>query len=365
MHHLERNSYHALSPGDHEHGEAQQPELAGGWLTSVKRRRRKRRTKRPLAVESSDSASPTSSQDGRESPQLLREGLPWKPAAVVTPAASASEASTAAMPPAQAARQRQQRRNDPMLAQLQDSASTGDLANLQRPPVRSKSDLAAHTVLTTTPKGSQASAPRPLDSIPERPATKPAAAAPAAAGDGAAERGQSFADYLQAELHPGPSYPAPDVVWGQTERDRVYNAILSVPYQLERLLWFGMLICCDSFLVRSAGVWRGCVVSPQRLGRCGAQAPLSCQATHSLPTQVVLCAVCRPSSRCCLCACYKHSTHCCSRRFTAGGGGRVTTAAAACHACAAASSTIWWLCRCLSPLWSSFGIWTRAGFTFG
>ena len=29
-----------------------------------------------------------------------------------------------------------------------------------------------------------------------------------------------------------------------------YNALVYVPYQLERLLWFGTLICCDSFLVR-------------------------------------------------------------------------------------------------------------------
>ena len=32
---------------------------------------------------------------------------------------------------------------------------------------------------------------------------------------------QPFSDYLDAELHPGPSYPTTDVVWGQTERDRV------------------------------------------------------------------------------------------------------------------------------------------------
>lgn len=28
-----------------------------------------------------------------------------------------------------------------------------------------------------------------------------------------------------------------------------YNALVYVPYQLERLLWFGTFICCDSFLV--------------------------------------------------------------------------------------------------------------------
>lgn len=28
-----------------------------------------------------------------------------------------------------------------------------------------------------------------------------------------------------------------------------YNAILFVPFQLERLLWYGLLVCLDSFLV--------------------------------------------------------------------------------------------------------------------
>ncbi|KAK9811731.1 hypothetical protein WJX72_009226 [[Myrmecia] bisecta] len=59
---------------------------------------------------------------------------------------------------------------------------------------------------------------------------------------------QTWAEYLQSELNPGPSYPTADVVFGQTERDRVYNAIIFVPYQLERLLWFGLLLCFDSFL---------------------------------------------------------------------------------------------------------------------
>jgi hypothetical protein len=61
---------------------------------------------------------------------------------------------------------------------------------------------------------------------------------------------QSFSSYISAELHPGPSYPAPDSVWGQTERQRVYNAIVSVPYQLERFIWLGTVVCLDSFLVR-------------------------------------------------------------------------------------------------------------------
>lgn len=60
--------------------------------------------------------------------------------------------------------------------------------------------------------------------------------------------GQGFLDFITAELQPGPSYPTTDMVWGQTERDRVYNALLAVPFQLERLLWFGMMMCLDSFL---------------------------------------------------------------------------------------------------------------------
>ena len=28
-----------------------------------------------------------------------------------------------------------------------------------------------------------------------------------------------------------------------------YNALIFVPYQLERLLWYGLLLCLDSFLV--------------------------------------------------------------------------------------------------------------------
>lgn len=59
---------------------------------------------------------------------------------------------------------------------------------------------------------------------------------------------QSFIDYMTAEMRPAPRYATSNVVWGQTERDRVYNALLSVPYQLERLLWFGMTLCLDSFL---------------------------------------------------------------------------------------------------------------------
>jgi hypothetical protein len=32
---------------------------------------------------------------------------------------------------------------------------------------------------------------------------------------------QTFSEYFAAEMNPGPSFPTADVVWGQTERDRV------------------------------------------------------------------------------------------------------------------------------------------------
>jgi hypothetical protein len=77
--------------------------------------------------------------------------------------------------------------------------------------------------------------------------------------------GQPFAAYFAAELRPGPSYPTADVVWGQTERDRVYNALVAVPYQLERFLLFGVAVCLDSFLVGAA--WRA-VEGSGAWGRC-------------------------------------------------------------------------------------------------
>ena len=49
----------------------------------------------------------------------------------------------------------------------------------------------------------------------------------------------SFRSYLHGELHPTPSLPTADVAWGQTERQRVYNALLAVPLHLERLLLLG------------------------------------------------------------------------------------------------------------------------------
>jgi hypothetical protein len=58
----------------------------------------------------------------------------------------------------------------------------------------------------------------------------------------------SFRSYLHGELHPNPSLPTADVAWGQTERQRVYNALLAVPLHLERLLLLGGLLCTDAWL---------------------------------------------------------------------------------------------------------------------
>jgi hypothetical protein len=89
---------------------------------------------------------------------------------------------------------------------------------------------------------------------------------------GAAPAAQGLGAYIAAELRPGPSYPVADVLWGQTERDRVYNALMAVPYQLERLVWFGTALCLDSFLAVFT-------LLPIRVGgalwaaaRCGARA---------------------------------------------------------------------------------------------
>ena len=64
----------------------------------------------------------------------------------------------------------------------------------------------------------------------------------------ASVRRQTLGSFVFAELQPSPVYPTTDVVWGQTERDRVYNALISVPYQFERLVAFGNTVCLTSFL---------------------------------------------------------------------------------------------------------------------
>eukprot|EP00877_Chromochloris_zofingiensis_P002786 jgi/Chrzof1/12508/Cz06g36240.t1 len=124
-------------------------------------------------------------------------------------------------------------------------------------------------VLETITHATSAQPSTPLATpTPTPAATAPAATAPPAAASSAAVAStstsstgaadasatlQSFVDYLLAEANPAEKYPKADVVWRQTERDRVYNFLLYVPYQLERLMWFGTLICLVSFLVRHSG----------------------------------------------------------------------------------------------------------------
>jgi hypothetical protein len=48
---------------------------------------------------------------------------------------------------------------------------------------------------------------------------------------------------LAAELRPEEKYPRPDVLWRQTERERVYNFLIYVPIQLEGVMWFGFALC--------------------------------------------------------------------------------------------------------------------------
>jgi hypothetical protein len=58
----------------------------------------------------------------------------------------------------------------------------------------------------------------------------------------------SFISYLAEEARPYEKEPQKDIVWGQTERDRVYQYLILVPYQLERLLQLGFVICVDTLL---------------------------------------------------------------------------------------------------------------------
>ena len=73
-------------------------------------------------------------------------------------------------------------------------------------------------------------------------------AAPATAPATTSTSTMSLSGYLAGELVPAPVYHTADSFWGQTERDRVYNALWYVPYQLERLIGFGNAICMHAFL---------------------------------------------------------------------------------------------------------------------
>ena len=89
---------------------------------------------------------------------------------------------------------------------------------------------------------------RERDAATARPPRSPRlpSAAHTATSTGASD--MSLSGYLVGELVPSPVYHTADSFWGQTERDRVYNALWYVPYQLERLIGFGNAICLHAFL---------------------------------------------------------------------------------------------------------------------
>ncbi len=78
---------------------------------------------------------------------------------------------------------------------------------------------------------------------------------------GASASRASLRGFLAGELFPQPVYHTADAFWGQTERDRVYNALWYVPYQLERLIGLGNAICMQAFL----GIF---TMLPLRVGSC-------------------------------------------------------------------------------------------------
>lgn len=133
--------------------------------------------------------------------------------------------------------------------------------SLGAPSASSEAYLLHHQKHTFCVPPPPAGAPEPA------PASAAAVAATAPSTAGNARAAQPFGAYLAAELHPAPTYPTADLAWGQTERDRVYNALVSVPYQLERFLLFGVAVCLDSFLVGARGAegGRGGGARPGRL----------------------------------------------------------------------------------------------------
>ncbi|KFM29027.1 TAPT1-like protein [Auxenochlorella protothecoides] len=94
------------------------------------------------------------------------------------------------------------------------------------------------------PRPTSAQSPRPAPSQPPEP---PEVSLPTA-NTRTPSASTAFWAYVGSELRPASAQGLPDDVWGQTERDRVYNAILAVPYQLERFQMAGVLVCLDSFL---------------------------------------------------------------------------------------------------------------------
>ena len=116
-----------------------------------------------------------------------------------------------------------------------------------------------------------------------------------------------FAAYLHGELHPSPSLPTADVAWGQTERQRVHNALAAVPAALERFMALGSAVCLDSFLavftllpLRVARAAAGAVARAVGGGRRRAAAPAGPSPASALFD--VLCALIFVVATAALCA---------------------------------------------------------------
>ncbi|CAG9460346.1 unnamed protein product [Pedinophyceae sp. YPF-701] len=68
--------------------------------------------------------------------------------------------------------------------------------------------------------------------------------------DAAARSGYdvSLGGYMSREWSAQFREEGPDVTWGMTERERVYSTLFFVPWQVERFVDFGYLLCLDSVL---------------------------------------------------------------------------------------------------------------------
>jgi hypothetical protein len=131
------------------------------------------------------------------------------------------------------------------------------VSNANSPPCAPASARRAEPAATSpapAPPAAALTARRPprVAATPPSPLSPPAASPRAGGASPAAPRPAGglagWRAYVAAELHPAPTFAVADAVWGQTERDRVYNALLAVPFQLERLVWLGLALCADSFL---------------------------------------------------------------------------------------------------------------------
>jgi len=104
-----------------------------------------------------------------------------------------------------------------------------------------------------TPAGSRTSTPAatPSKLTVSSPSFAPGVTSPKA-GEATQAAPKSVAptlwEYLAGEAQPGSTTAVADPIWGATERDVMYNSLIFVPYQLERIMWFGLAVCMDPFL---------------------------------------------------------------------------------------------------------------------